>query len=145
MNLSRRDAFARFGALSVAGAVLAACATHLDAATLASDTKFAADAFSQFAADVSAFGLNIPASVLAQVNKLAADVQDNAAGIADALNQGDVLNKIKGFVTLAGALLAPYFAKAPAYAAAFDTVVQLFVDVAARYGFTLTKAAAAHV
>lgn len=44
--------------------LLAACATHIDGPTLASDTKFAADAFSAFVADSSAFGVVIPASVI---------------------------------------------------------------------------------
>lgn len=122
--------------------LLAACATHIDGPTLASDTKFAADAFSAFTADASAFGVTIPASVIVQVDKLAQDVQDNANGIATALDKGDVLNKIAGDVTLAGNLLQPYFAKGPALAAALNKTIVLFEDVAARYGFTLTKAPA---
>lgn len=53
-----------------------------------------------------------------------------------------MLNKIAGDVTLAGNLLAPYFAKAPALASALNATIHLFEDVAAHFGFTLTKAAA---
>ena len=87
--------------------LLAACATHVDAPTLASDTKFAADAFSAFVADAAALGVVIPDSVIAQVDKLAQDVEGNAAGIATALDKGDVMNKIAGDITLAGNLLQP--------------------------------------
>jgi hypothetical protein len=140
--LTRRSLLGTALAVAPALLVLSACASHPDASTLASDTQFAADAFAAFVADVTTFGIKIDQRVVDQVNKLASDVVANAAGIASALDQGDVLNKIAGWVTLAGSLLQPYYAQAPALAAAFNQTLKLLLDVAARYGFTLTKAAA---
>jgi hypothetical protein len=122
-------------ALAVPGlAMLAACASHPDAEALASKTKLAADAFAAFAATVTAFGIKIPDSVVAQVEKLAQDVSGNADKIATALDPASVYQEIVNDARAVGALLAPYYVKAPRLEAAFEAVLNLILDTAAQFG-----------
>jgi len=130
MNMLSRRAL-----IGAAPLILAACATHPTGGTIASKTRLVADAVEQLAADLAlATNLNIPASVMNTVNKLAADVEANADAIAAALDPAPIIQAIYNDVILAGQLVEPFYARSPQIARAVASAIKLITDLMAELG-----------